>query len=172
MGDGAPWLWNLVEMHFPSAVEIVDFYHAVEHLWSVGEALWGNRDTCVATRSWVRRYRKRLKQGRVDLVIGAIERGQRPQQKLLSSDSAKTVRLNLAYFRTNRDRMQYGRYRKLGLPIGTGAVEGSCKFVVQSRFKRPGSRWSHEGLGRMLALKLVRLNNWWESLWPHLQKAA
>lgn len=172
MGDGAPWIWNLVEMHFPSAVEIVDFYHAVEHLWAVGEALWGNRDTCVATRSWVRRYRKRLKQGRVDLVIGAIERGQRSQQKLLSSDSAKTVRLNLAYFRTNRDRMQYGRYRKLGLPIGTGAVEGSCKFVVQSRFKRPGSRWSHEGLGRMLALKLVRLNNWWESLWPHLQKAA
>ena len=138
MGDGAPWIWNLVEMHFPSAVEIVDFYHAVEHLWAVGEALWGNRDTCVATRSWVRRYRKRLKQGRVDLVIGAIERGQRFRQKSLSSESAKTVRLNLKYFRTNRGRMQYGRYRKFGLPIGTGAVEGSCKFVVQSRFKRPG----------------------------------
>ena len=172
MGDGAPWIWNLVEMHFPSAVEIVDFYHAVEHLWAVGEALWGNRDTGVATRSWVRRYRKRLKQGRVDLVIGAIERGQRSQQKSLSSESAKTVRLNLEYFRTNGGRMAYGRYRKLGLPIGTGAVEGSCKFVVQSRFKRPGSRWSHEGLGRMLALKLVRLNGRWESLWPHLQKVA
>lgn len=172
MGDGAPWIWNLVEMHFPSAVEIVDFYHAVEHLWAVGEALWGNRDTCVATRSWVRRYRKRLKQGRVDLVIGTIERGQRLQQKSLSSESAKTVRLNLEYFRTNRGRMQYGRYRKLGLPIGTGAVEGSCKFVVQSRFKRPGSRWSHEGLGQMLALKLVRLNGQWESLWPHLRKVA
>ena len=142
-----------------------------DHL-HVDEALWGNRDTCVATRSRVRRYRKRLKHGRVDLVIGAIERGQRLQQKLLSSDSAKTARLNLAYFRMNRDRMQYGRYRKLGLPIGTGAVEGSCKFAVQSRFKRPGSRWSHEGLGRMLALKLVRLNGQWESLWPHLQKAA
>lgn len=172
MGDGAPWIWNLVEMHFPSAVEIVDFYHAVEHLWAVGEALWGNRGTCVATRSWVRRYRKRLKQGRVDLVIGAIERGQRLQQKSLSSESAKTVRLNLEYFRTNGGRMQYGRYRKLGLPIGTGAVEGSCRFVVQSRFKRPGSRWSHEGLGRMLALKLVRLNGCWESLWPHLRKVA
>ena len=84
MGDGAPWIWNLVEMRFPSAVEIVDFYHAVEHLWAVGEALWGNRDTCVATRSWVRRYRKRLKQGRVDLVIGAIERSQRFCQKSLS----------------------------------------------------------------------------------------
>ena len=170
MGDGASWIWNLVAMHFPGALEIVDFYHAVEHLWAVGEALWGNRDTCLATRSWVRRYRKRLKQGRVDLVIGAMERGQSLKRGSLSLEAAKTVRLNLEYFRTNRDRMQYGRYRKLGLPIGTGAVEGSCKFVVQSRFKRPGSRWSHEGLGRMLALKLVRLNGRWESLWPHLQQ--
>ena len=170
MGDGSAWIWNLVAMHFPGALEIVDFYHAVEHLWAVGEALWGNRDTCLATRSWARHYRKRLKQGRVDLVMGAMERGQWLKRGLLSSEAAKTVRLNLEYFRTNGDRMQYGRYRKLGLPIGTGAVVGSCKFVVQSRFKRPGSRWSHEGLGRMLALKLVRLNSQWESLWPHLQQ--
>ena len=170
MGDGAPWIWNLVEMYFPSAVQIVDFYHALEHLWSVGEALWGNRDTCLATRSWVRHYRKGLKQGRVDLVIGAMERGQELRPKSWSAESAKTVRLNLEYFRTNRDRMPYRYYRKLRFPIGTGAVEGSCKFVVQSRFKRPGSRWSHEGLGRMLALKLARLNGRWATLWPHLQQ--
>ena len=65
MGDGAAWIWNLAEMHLPQAVQIVDFYHAAEHLWAAGEALWGNRDTSAATRSWVRRYRRGLKDGRV-----------------------------------------------------------------------------------------------------------
>jgi hypothetical protein len=73
------------------------------------------------------------------------------------------VRRDLEYFQSNRGRM--------GLPIGTGIVEGSCKFVVQSRFKRPGSRWSEDGLRWLLALKLMRLNNCWEVFWPHLRAA-
>jgi hypothetical protein len=171
MGDGAPWIWNLTDLHFPGAIEIVDFYHAAEHLWEVGEALWGDRHTSVATRAWVRRYRKYLKQGRTDLVIGAIERGWLQRQGKLSAKQGKTVRLNLAYFQRNRFRMRYGRFRQMKLPISTGAVEGACKFVVQSRFKRPGSRWSREGLSSMLALKLMRLNDRWELLWPYLDAA-
>lgn len=169
MGDGAPWIWNLAEEHFPQAIEIVDYYHAVEHLWNAGEALWGNRDTSVATRGWVRHNRRLLKKGRADLVIAAMERGQQQRASHLSETAAATVRRNLDYFRTNRHRMQYDRYRRLKLPIGTGAVEGSCKFVVQSRFKKPGARWSEAGLRQMLALKLSRLNNRWETLWPHLR---
>jgi len=171
MGDGAPWIWNLSEMHFPGAVEIVDFYHAAEHLWAVGEALWGDRHTSLATRSWVRHYCKSLKEGRVDLVLGAIERRAAQRRGRLPPELAKTVRLNLEYFRRNAGRMRYGRFRQMGLPIGTGVVEGSCKYVVQSRFKRPGSRWSHYGLKTMLALKLMRLNQRWEMLWPHLAAA-
>ena len=169
MGDGAPWIWNLAEEHFPQAIEIVDYYHAVEHLWGAGEALWGNRDTSTATKGWVRHNRRLLKKGRVDLVIGAMERGQTQRSSCLSESAATTLRRNLDYFRTNRHRMQYDRYRRLKLPIGTGAVEGSCKFVVQSRFKKPGARWSESGLRKMLALKLARLNNQWETLWPHLR---
>ena len=171
MGDGAPWIWNLADLHFPEAIEIVDFYHAVEHLWEAGEALWGDRHTSVGTRGWVRRYRRYLKQGRVDLVIEAMERGLSQREGCLSAKEAKTVRLNLGYFRRNQSRMAYGRFRQMKLPIGTGAVEGSCKFVVQSRFKRSGSRWSHDGLSHMLALKLMRVNDRWEELWPHLNAA-
>jgi hypothetical protein len=172
MGDGAPWIWNLAEEHFPQAIEIVDYFHAVEHLWDTGEALWGNRETSTATQGWVRHNRRLLKKGRVDLVIAAIERGQRAQASRGSQSAAATVRRNLEYFRTNRHRMQYDRYRRLKLPIGTGAVEGSCKFVVQSRFKKPGARWSESGLRKMLALRLARLNNQWETLWPHLRLAG
>ena len=171
MGDGAPWIWNLADMHFPGAIEIVDFYHAAEHLWEAGEVLWGDRHTSVATRTWVRRYRKYLKQGRTDLVIGAIERGWLQRQGRLSAKQGKTARLNLGYFQRNDFRMRYGRFRQMKLPISTGAVEGACKFVVQSRFKRPGSRWSRDGLSSMLALKLFRLNDHWEILWPHLSAA-
>ena len=171
MGDGAPWIWNLAAEHFPGAVEIVDFYHAVEHLWSAGEALWGDRERSAITRQWVRHYRRQLRRGRADLVIDALERAQRGGASRRSGEAATTIRRNLEYFRTNRERMRYQEYRRQKLPIGTGAVEGACKFVVQSRFKRPGSRWSREGLARMLALKLMRLNGHWESLWPHLRAA-
>jgi hypothetical protein len=169
MGDGAPWIWNLAAEHFPGAVEIVDFYHAVEHLWTVGEALWGDRERSDRTRRWVRHYRRQLKGGRVDLVIDALARA--PTGRTLSESASAVVRRNLEYFRTNRERMRYDLYRRAGLPMGTGMVEGSCKFVVQSRFKRPGSRWSREGLERMLDLKLLRLNRHWELLWPHLKAA-
>jgi hypothetical protein len=172
MGDGAPWIWNLAEEHFPQAIEIVDYYHAVEHLWDAGESLWGNRDTSAATKGWVRHNRRLLKKGRADLVIAAIERGQKQRAAGLPQTAAATVRRNLDYFRTNRHRMQYDRYRRLKLPIGTGAVEGSCKFVVQSRFKKPGARWSERGLRQMLDLKLARLNNQWETLWPHLRQTG
>lgn len=171
MGDGAGWIWNLSEMHFPQATEIVDFYHAVEHLWEVGEALWGNRDTSAATRSWVRRYRWLLKEGRVDLVMAGMERGQAQRLGRLGPKAVKTVALNLEYFRRNASRMRYGRFRQMNLPIGTGAVEGACKHVVQSRFKRPGTRWSGEGLRCMLALKVLRVNEQWERLRPQMKIA-
>jgi len=171
MGDGAPWIWNLADLHFPGAIEIVDFYHAVEHLWDLGEGLWGDRHTSQATRSWVRRYRRRLKEGRVDLVLLAAGRSGQQVGEKLSAERRKVVRQNMEYFRRNASRMRYGRFRQMKLPIGTGMVEGACKHVVQSRFKRPGARWSRFGLKSMLALKLARLNDRWEALWPHLTAA-
>jgi hypothetical protein len=169
MGDGAPWIWNLADEQFPGAVEIVDFYHATEHLWATGEALFGDREHSAATKGWVRHHRRQLRRGRVDLVIAAVERGQARASSVLSGERATIVRRNLEYFRTNQHRMRYDQYRRWELPLGTGAVEGSCKFIVQSRFKRPGARWSRDGLGQMLALKIVRLNRRWETLWPHLK---
>jgi len=172
MGDGAPWIWNLADEHFPGAVEIVDFYHAVEHLWTAGEALFGDREHSAATQGWVRHNRRQLRRGRADLVIASIQRGQAQASPTLSGERAAIVRRNLEYFRTNQRRMRYDQYRRWKLPIGTGAVEGSCKFVVQSRFKKAGARWSDPGLRQMLALKLARLNCQWETLWPHLRQAG
>jgi hypothetical protein len=169
MGDGAPWIWNLADEQFPGAVEIVDFYHAVEHLWAAGEALFGDRARSTATKGWVRHNRRQLRRGRVDLLIAAMERARARSGPGLPGERRDTVRRNLEYFRINQRRMRYDQYRRWRLPIGTGAVEGSCKFVVQSRFKRAGTRWSRPGLAQMLDLKLARLNDQWERLWPHLK---
>ena len=171
MGDGAPWIWNLAAEHFPGALEIVDFYHATEHLWATGEALYGDRSRSAATCSWVRRYLHELRHGGIEKVIAAIARVQHARETSLSAEAKTMVRRNLEYFRTNRDRMHDERYKRMRLPIGTGAVEGSCKFVVQARFKLPGCRWSPSGLAQMLALKQLRLNGHWERLW-HSPKAA
>jgi hypothetical protein len=165
MGDGAPWIWNLAAEHFPGALEIVDFYHAAEHLWAAGEALFGERSISGGTGSWVKHYRHHLRRGRVDLVIEALDRAGKSQAAKLPPERQTLLRRNLEYFKTNRDRMRYDRYKRMHLPIGTGAVEGSCKFVVQERFKLPGSRWSDAGLRAMLALKQLRLNGQWDCLW-------
>jgi hypothetical protein len=165
MGDGAPWIWNLAAEHFPGAIEIVDFYHAAEHLWATGEALYGDRAASMATRSWARRYLHHLRHGRIDLVLEALERAQ-GRLGSLPAERQLIVRRNREYFRTNQQRMRYALFKRWHLPIGTGAVEGSCKFVVQSRFKLPGCRWSHTGLDRMLALKRLRLDGYWDQLWP------
>lgn len=170
MGDGAPWIWNLFAEHFPGAIEIVDFYHAAEHLWQAAEALYGDRCSCEATRSWARRYIHHLRRGRIDLVLLAFERAQ-GRLPGLPAERQSIVRRNRDYFRTNQERMRYALFKRWHLPIGTGAVEGSCKFVVQSRFKLPGCHWSHAGLERMLALKQLRLNNCWDELWS-FRKAA
>ena len=171
MGDGAPWIWNLSGEHFPGAIEIVDFYHAAEHVWDVSEALWGDRERSPRTKAWAKRYARLLRQGRVDLVLDAIRRADKAGSRTGTGDTGDVVRRNLKYFGDNRARMDYARFRRRGLPIGTGAVEGACKFVVQSRFKKPGARWSHEGLSNMLALKIMKLNNRWTELWPHLKAA-
>ncbi len=171
MGDGAPWIWNLSALHFPGALEIVDFYHAAEHLWATGEALFGDRGSSLATASWVRRYLHQLRRGKIDGVIAAIARAQEAKVASLSGDGKTVVRRNLEYFKTNRNRMHYDRYKRMRLPIGTGAVEGSCKFLVQERFKLPGCRWSHDGLAQLLALKQLRLNNHWDQLWKLPQAA-
>lgn len=170
-GEGAAWIGNLSERSFPGATEIVDFHHAVEHLWETGEALGGHRDPSVATKGRVRHDRRKLKDGRVDWVLEAIERSRDRGGSALSDERAKTVGLKLKYFRRKAGRMAYGRFGPRGLPIGTGSVEGACKHVVQSRFKRPGMRWSEPGLKHMPTRKVARLNRHWELLWPHLNVA-
>jgi hypothetical protein len=146
VGDGAPWIWNLAEDHFGDRTEVVDFYHASQHLWSVARALSGEGTPEAA--AWAT--------AQVDALYG---HGGAPVRAALAAAQAPTpaaaevLRQERGYFATNAGRMDYPTIRDQGLPIGSGAVESSAKHVVQHRMKRPGQRWSEHGGRAMLALR-------------------
>jgi hypothetical protein len=145
LGDGAPWIWNMAGESFGTRTEIVDFYHATEHLSTVATALYGEDDA--GARIWATAQRDQLWTAGVDPILALLDVtvGTTSQQR-------ETLRRERGYFRTNQHRMQYPAFRAAGLPIGSGAVESACKLVVQRRMKGPGMRWSDHGAAGMLAL--------------------
>jgi hypothetical protein len=145
LGDGAPWIWHLAAEQFGTRTEIVDFYHACEHLWSVAKAAH-EEDT--AARTWAHaRIHELYKHGN-----GPVQAALR---KLRAPDSAaaEVLRRERGYFRTNAARMAYPAFRKRGLPIGSGAIESGAKHLVQLRLKRPGARWSEAGAQGVLNVR-------------------
>ena len=146
VGDGAPWIWNLAAEHFGARTEVVDFYHAAEHVWTVARAVYGaeSEEAQVGAQTCIRAMR--LDGARpVRAALAAL-----PPQ---AGTAAEVVRLERGYFAGNAERMHYPAIVARGLPIGSGAVESSAKHVVQHRMKRPGQRWSDRGGRAMLALR-------------------
>lgn len=146
VADGAPWIWNLAEDQFGERTEIVDFYHASEHLWETARALHGP-DSPEAT-AWARARLHELYAHGVTPVRAALAAARAP-----TPTATETLRRERGYFATNAARMDYPTIRRLGLPIGSGAVESSAKHLVQQRMKRAGQRWSCRGARAMLALR-------------------
>lgn len=146
VGDGAHWIWNLAADHFGERTEVVDFYHAAEHVWTVARAVFA-QETAEAA-AWAHARIEELK-----------KQGGRPVHAALFALTAPTttatevLRVERGYFTTNLARMAYPALQAQRLPIGSGAVESSAKHVVQQRMKRPGQRWSCRGGRAMLALR-------------------
>lgn len=145
LGDGAAWIWNLAAEHFGQRTEIVDWYHASEHLWTLGKALHGPGSA--ETRAWVDSMLETL------TTKGAAELLPLLDAVVPPNDEAKEVlRVERGYFATNQDRMDYPAFRARGLPIGSGAVESAARHLVQDRLKRAGMRWSAPGAQAVLAV--------------------
>ena len=145
LGDGAPWIWNLAAEHFGRRTEIVDWYHASEHLWTLGRALHGASGPHTAT--WVRRARAVLWHHGAERLLPHLQR-----TRAVGAEAVEALRLARGYFRSNAARMAYPAFRARGLPVGSGAVESAAKHVVQQRMKRAGMRWGDAGGRAMLAL--------------------
>jgi hypothetical protein len=146
LGDGAVWIWNLAAEHFGERIEIIDYYHATEHVWSLANAFYGEGSE--RARAWAKRQCGRLLTKGPDgllRALGAIKR--------CRAEAKETLRLERGYFRTNASRMAYPTFRAQGLPIGSGAIESEAKRLVQQRMKLPGARWSEPGAQAVLNVR-------------------
>jgi len=159
MGDGAEWIWNLAAQHFPGAVQIVDLYHARQHLWELVRTLYPN--DAAKQKVWMKLHQKRLlDKGKIENLVAAIA-------ALHSSNPqvAEKIRLEADYFKRNAERMRYPNFRAQHLFVGSGVIEAGCKAVIGSRLKRSGMFWTVRGANAILALRCRHLNGRFEDYW-------
>jgi len=156
VGDGAEWIWNRASM-FVNRCEILDYWHALEHAWGFARLRYG-----VGSKQadrWVHQIGEDLRAGKVKKVIARLKRLQPKEAEVRESLQAL-----IGYYRENATRMRYDEYLRLGYGIGSGAVESAHKQVVHARMRQAGMRWSAAGARRLLALRLLLLNDNWALL--------
>lgn len=151
VADGAVWIWNLVAKHFPDATEVVDWYHAVGHLWEVANSWYG--ESTDKAKKWVKRNKARLAEDGVERVISSIR-----QWNPATEEQETVKRENLHYFTTNAQRMLYATFELNDFYIGSGSVESACKQYGQGRLKQAGMRWKSEVIEAIAHLRSALLN--------------
>jgi hypothetical protein len=158
LGDGASWIWNIVDEHFPAATQIVDLYHAREHLSNLAKVLYG--PTTPKAKSWSEARIAELDTGNVEKLIAAMAR-LHPRPTAHKNELRKTI----GYFQTNAERMRYDRFRRQGLFVGSGVIEAGCKTIIGRRLKQSGMRWTVRGANAIISSRCCDLSGRWESFW-------
>lgn len=161
IADGALWIWRLADDRFPQARQRLDFYHAVQHLAAVGRALCGEDKDKL--KAWLQPLVKQLKNQSAVKVIRQLEE---LLAGLPAGEKAEAVAREVNYLREHQERMDYRAARRRREPIGSGAVESTCR-QTQCRFKRPGQYWSRAGDEALLCLEMFWRNGRWHLLFPH-----
>jgi hypothetical protein len=151
LADGGRWIWKQDRDNFPRAVQILDFYHASEHLGAIARAWYGS-DNPKASK-WLEKRKADFLEGRFERVIRSIS-----AWHPTDAEHEELKRENIGYFTRNRKRMHYDQYLARGLHIGSGIAESACKCLVQARLKQAGMRWSQEGAASMLQLRRLWLD--------------
>jgi len=161
IADGAVWIWRLADDRFKDARQRLDFYHAVQHLAAVGRALFGEDKDKL--KGWLRPLIRQLKNQSAIKVVAQLEE---ILAGLPAGPAAETVQKEVNYLHEHKERMDYRAGRRRGEPIGSGAIESTCR-QYQCRFKRPGQYWTKEGDESLLCLETFWRNERWHLLFPH-----
>ena len=159
VGDGAAWIWNLAGQHFPGAIQIVDLFHARQHLWDLVRKLHPN--DARAQKRWIGVHQKRwLDKGKIEKLVASL-------RAIASTNAEVSDKLHTEadYFETHAERMRYPQFRKQHLFVGSGVIEAGCKSVIGSRLKQSGMFWTVDGANSILALRCCRLNGSFENYW-------
>jgi hypothetical protein len=165
MGDGAEWIWNLAEQQLPGAVQIVDLYHARQHLWELARKLHPNDQ--VTQKAWMMVHQKRLlDKGKIEKLVVAL-------RSIVSTNPevVDKIRTESDYFERNTERMRYPKFRRQHLFVGSGVIEAGCKTVIGSRLKQSGMFWTVRGANAIIALRCCYLNARFENYWEQRRAA-
>ncbi len=158
LGDGAPWIWGIAEEHFPGTIQIVDLYHAREHLVSLAKIAYEMGS--VRGKQWLAARVEQLDAGEIESLVISLRR-LRSQGGTVRDQADKAV----DYVQTNRQRMRYADFRRQGLFVGSGVIEAGCKTIIGQRLKRSGMHWTVLGANAIIALRCCRMSGRWEEFW-------
>ena len=159
IGDGAEWIWNLADPYFPGAVQIVDLYHARQHLWELARKLYPNDEA--KQTAWIKVHQTRLlDKGKIERLVTSLRSIYTTNPEL-----ATKIRTEADYFERNAERMRYPKFRQQHLFVGSGVIEAGCKTVIGSRLKQSGMFWTVRGANAILALRCCYLNGRFEDYW-------
>ena len=164
LADGAKWIWDCVLQEFGKSREVLDVYHALEHLSDVGKVLFKAESSELAT------WREETKWALLWQGLAGIE----PFfEKVLSGKlkecQRKKVEQTLGYFRCHAERLCYAERLAEGRSIGSGQVEGACKNMIGRRLKQTGAKWRIRRLNAMASLCAVRYGGQWKRYWNDAQ---
>jgi len=163
LSDGGQGFWRLFDERFATyATGVLDFYHAAQNLWK-GSKSWLDGRTQRA-RNWFVKARRRLRRGKTNKVLADIEAALDLEGLPPGAHQSLTNLYN--YLDKHRDHIDYAKFKKSGLPIGSGIVESACKWLIQQRFKGVGMRWSEDGFNHLLHLRLAWVNGRFDDLFP------
>jgi hypothetical protein len=156
LGDGAAWVWEIARTCFPQAAQVLDYYHASEHVVNLAKALYADPGTA---GNWAIRWQSLLYDSQLDLLL-------REARAVAEALPADLVQKELDYLENNRHRMDYLRYRQYGWFIGSGVVEAGCKRVIGQRLKQSGMFWTQAGAAAVISLRCALLSSGgWDYLW-------
>lgn len=166
LGDGAEWIWNIADQHFPGAIQIVDLYHARQHLWELARKLFPNQQA--EQERWMVVHKDALlDEGKIEDLVASLRTIESSNPEL-----AEKIRIEADYFEKHTERMRYPAFRAQHLFVGSGVIEAGCKTVIGSRLKQSGMFWTVPGANAIIALRCCHINNRFEDYWEQRRPAA
>jgi len=161
IGDGAVWIWNIVGDRFGQACQRLDPWHALEHLWAVAHALHPEDEAAAA--AWIKPLKEKLLEGDGVEVIEDLD----SLLTKLEGSRREAVQAQRNYLDNNRERLNYKGAKDKGEPLGSGAMESTCK-QYEGRFHCPGQFWTTQGDEALMCLETFWRNGRWSLLFPHV----
>lgn len=156
--DGAEWIRNIAQTHFPGAIHIIDLYHARQHLVDLCKRLF-DRDIKALNR-WKDRWWDDLDKGDIEKIVREA-RDALPRDPQLAREAQTAI----GYFEKNEDRMRYAGFKAQGMFVGSGVVEAGCKHIIGQRLKQSGMEWTVRGANAIIELRCVEASNRTEDYW-------